>query len=154
MPVEDVLAPGDVVGEGFPLQGEYLRLVSSNDTNGAVDLQEPAQEFEVIKQLGTGSYAVVYLVQEVLYRPPSSDDGHMSTIGVMEFDNKVAGSSGATVYGRKYAIKCLSKANLDEEALALQMTEVGLFRFLTDPSFIILSIRPPFISLYAPTQTL
>ncbi|KAF9047326.1 hypothetical protein BJ165DRAFT_1403061 [Panaeolus papilionaceus] len=145
MPVEDVLAQGDVVGEGFPLQGEYLRLVSSNDASGSLDQQQPAQEFEVIKQLGTGSYAVVYLVQEVLYRPPRSDDGHMSTIGVMEFDNRLGGGSGATVYGRKYAIKCLSKANLDEEALALQMTEATIHQSLRS--------HPNIVTLYRTLET-
>ncbi|PPQ74500.1 hypothetical protein CVT26_007961 [Gymnopilus dilepis] len=115
--IDDVLAPGDLVGHGLYLQGEQIRLVS----NGAPDAshREPAQELEVIKRLGAGSYAVVYLVREVLSRSPPSEDGHMSTIGLMDFDNKPA-----TVYGREYAVKCLSKANLDDEALAVQMSEV------------------------------
>lgn len=113
--IEDVLAPGDVVGDGFFLQGEQIRTVAA-----AQQPHAPAQEFEVIKQLGTGSYAVVYLVHEVLARPPPSEDGHMSTIGSMEFDQPRPG----VVYGRKYAIKCLSKADLDEDALAVQMSEV------------------------------
>ena len=113
--IEDVLAPGDVVGDGFFLQGEQIRTVAA-----AQQPHAPAQEFEVIKQLGTGSYAVVYLVHEVLARPPRSEDGHMSTIGSMEFDQPRPG----VVYGRKYAIKCLSKADLDEDALAVQMSEV------------------------------
>src|SRR5271169_796283 len=37
-PLHDVLAPGDSVGEGFLLQGEPIRLVSSSHT-------EPAPEF-------------------------------------------------------------------------------------------------------------
>lgn len=120
--LEDVLVPGDVIGEGFLLQGEVVRLVSDGAPN--YHHREPAQEFEVIKQLGTGSYAVVYLVQEVLSRPPASEDGHMSTIGLMELDNHPVSSPPHVTYGRKYAIKCLSKANLDEEALAIQMSEV------------------------------
>ena len=115
-PLHDVLAPGDTVGEGSLLQGEPIQLVSSSHT-------ELAREFEVIKQLGTGSYPVVYLVQEVLSRPVLSEDGHMSTIGLMELDttNKPVQH---TVYGREYAIKCLSKADLDQDALAVQMSEV------------------------------
>ena len=116
--LHDVLAPGDTVGEGFLLQGEPIRLVSSSHS-------EPAREFEVIKQLGTGSYAVVYLVQEVLSRPVHSEDGHMSTIGLMEL-NKSSSTIQHTVYGREYAIKCLSKADLDQDALAVQMSEVNL----------------------------
>jgi len=121
--IEGVLAPGDIVGDGFLLQGKSIRLVS----NGATTYghRVPAQEFEVIKQLGSGSYAVVYLVQEVLFRPPPSEDGHMSTIGLMELDTNKSPSAPHIVYGREYAIKCLSKANLDEDALALQMDEVN-----------------------------
>jgi hypothetical protein len=121
-PLHDVLAPGDTVGEGSLLQGEPIRLVSSSHT-------ELAREFEVIKQLGTGSYAVVYLVQEVLSRPVHSEDGHMSTIGLMELDttNKPVQH---TVYGREYAIKCLSKADLDQDALAVQMSEVHIHQSL------------------------
>lgn len=124
----DVLFPGDFVGHGAPLQGEIIRLVSidSKDPPASPTLDEPAQEFEVVRRLGAGSYAVVYLVREVLYRPPPSEDGHVAAVGAMEMDSH--GSKGpSTVYGREYAIKCLSKANLDEEALAAQMSEVRVF---------------------------
>ena len=114
----DVLCPGDIVGEGVPLQDEPLRLVSMP----AVDSEAPAQEFEVIKRLGTGSYAVVYHVREVLSRPVHSMDGHISLEG-MELDDQVA-SRPSVEYGRDFAIKCLSKANLDGEALAAQRAEV------------------------------
>jgi hypothetical protein len=124
--IDDVLVPGDIVGEGFYLQGEVIREVQSlPQQQGHPDLK-PANELEVIKQLGTGSYAVVYLVQEVLARPALSDDGHMSTIGQMEGYNTTGPQQ--VQYGRKYAVKCLSKANLDEEALAVQMSEVCCIR--------------------------
>ncbi|KAF8629245.1 hypothetical protein AX17_005824 [Amanita inopinata Kibby_2008] len=131
--IEDVLSPGDTVGEGSILQGEIIRLVSIGAAPcrpGLSDYEEPAQEFEVVRRLGTGSYAVVYLVQEVLSRPPPSEDGHMCTIGQMELDGKPA-CRPQTVYGREYAIKCLSKANLDEDALAAQMSEVTIHQSLT-----------------------
>ncbi|KAF5386178.1 hypothetical protein D9615_002380 [Tricholomella constricta] len=132
--IEDVLAPGDLVGEGGILQGETIRLVSlgpaaSPSTSDTPEYLEPAPEFQVKRRLGHGSYAVVYLVQEVLYRPQPSEDGHMSTIGMMELDSRSAPPS-ETVYGREYAIKCLSKANLDEEDLAAQMSEVTIHQSL------------------------
>lgn len=117
--IEDVLAPGDVVGEGLPLQNDLVRLVSSTPH---ADGDPPAQEFEVVRRLGAGSYAVVYLVREVLSRPVPSEDGHMSTIGAMEIDGNTR--QAHTIYGREFAIKLLSKANLDEEALEAQMSEV------------------------------
>lgn len=127
LPIEDVLAPGDCVGEGILLQDEVVRLVGS--TVEADDINAPAKEFEVVRRLGTGSYAVVYLVQEVLSRPPPSDDGHGSIMGSMELDGRSSRHS-QTVYGREYAIKLLSKANLDEEALAAQMSEVTIHQSL------------------------
>jgi hypothetical protein len=127
--LDGVLSQGDLVGEGSLLQGEPIRRVSIGPgiaPTRSSDYKEPAKEFQVVRRLGAGSYAVVYLVQEVISRPPPSEDGHMSTIGQMELDNRPS----ETLYGREYAIKCLSKANLDEEALAAQMTEVRLSFFL------------------------
>jgi hypothetical protein len=120
--IDDVLAIGDLVAQGGTLQGETIRLVSIRGTTSPSEL---ATEFLVKKRLGHGSYAVVYLVQEVLHRSPPSDDGHMPTMGVMELDGKTPAHS-ETVYGREYAMKCLSKANLDDEDLAAQMSEVHL----------------------------
>lgn len=110
------------------LQGQVVRLVSIGaNPSGPPDspsVEEPAQEFEVVRRLGAGSYAVVYLVREVLYRPPPSEDGHPATVGTMDIDDLSASRNPSTVYGREFAVKCLSKANLDEEALAAQMSEV------------------------------
>ncbi|KAH7909953.1 kinase-like protein [Hygrophoropsis aurantiaca] len=123
--VEDVLAPGDLVGEDILLQGQLIRPATSPS---AVSTDDPelAKEFEVIRRLGTGSYAVVYLVREVLSRSIPSDDGH---IGVLDFDGPPK-SKSYTTYGRDFALKCLSKANLDEEALAAQMSEVTIHQSL------------------------
>ncbi|KAJ7209617.1 hypothetical protein GGX14DRAFT_364479 [Mycena pura] len=120
--LEDVLQPGDTVGEDLELQGETIRLVSQHGT-------EAAREFEVVRRLGAGSYAVVYQVREVLERASPSEDGHSSMMGHMELDGKNFRSPSAT-YGREYAIKCLSKANLDNEALRAQMDEVTIHQSL------------------------
>ncbi|KAI6021491.1 CAMK/CAMK-unique protein kinase [Pisolithus microcarpus] len=98
--VEDVLAPGDFIGEGLLLQGHSLTPPAV-----AIELQDNssglATEFQVVRKLGTGSYAVVYLVRE----------SYVS-------------------YGREFALKCLSKANLDEEALIAQLSEVKIHQSL------------------------
>jgi serine/threonine protein kinase len=124
--LEDVLQPGDVVGEGVDLQGEIIRLVSPTDAKHSTG---PAREFEVVRRLGAGSYAVVYQVLEVLERAPPSEDGHSSMMGHMDLDGKHS-RSPSTKYGREYAIKCLSKANLDNEALTAQMDEVTIHQSL------------------------
>ncbi|KAE9408551.1 kinase-like protein [Gymnopus androsaceus JB14] len=128
--LEDVFVSGDIIGEGATLQGETITLVSIGDAvsfrSDTPDYEKPAKEFEVVRRLGAGSYAVVYLVCEVLYRPPS-EDGHM--VGAMDLDD-TSRPRPSTVYGREYALKCLSKANLDEDALAAQMSEVTIHQSL------------------------
>ncbi|KAL5523561.1 hypothetical protein ACEPAG_7734 [Sanghuangporus baumii] len=64
---EDVLSPGDRVGAGLTLQGEVLHTVFNDNENMR---REPATELEVVRRLGAGSYAIVYLVREVLHHPP------------------------------------------------------------------------------------
>jgi len=143
--IGDVLSPGDVVGEGIPLQGEDIRLVSVHPTDQS---EPPAQEFEVIRALGTGSYAVVYLVREVLYRPVPSTDGHISIEG-MELDDTLT-SRPAVEYGRDFAIKCLSKVNLDgEEALDAQKAEVRFSSVLLgdDAELAIAGHHPPVFAI-------
>ena len=119
--VEDILSPGDIVGEGIPLQGEFLRLVP-NRSAPLADYRDLASEFQVFSKLGTGSYAVVYLVREVLSRSPPSEDDHVYPGGRLELDD-TSSMRAPTEYGREYAIKLLSKADLDEEDYT-QLTEV------------------------------
>ncbi|CDO69298.1 hypothetical protein BN946_scf184976.g17 [Trametes cinnabarina] len=150
----DVLAQGDLVGEGLSLQGEVITRVPISSSEPRVDHDEPAKEFEVVRKLGSGSYAVVYLVREVLSRPQPSDDGHAIAIGRMDMDDGSPGHHQSTEYGREYAIKVLSKANLDEEALMAQLFEatihqslpahpniVTLHRTLETPSFLLLLLE-------------
>ena len=122
--VVDILFRGELIGEGLNLQGEIVRLVPFSPTpvhTDVVGYDEPAKEFEVVRPLGAGSYAVVYHVHGVLSWKPLSEDGH-SPFGRMDLDEMPCRSS--VEYGHEYAIKCLSKANLDEEALEAQTFEV------------------------------
>ncbi|SRR6266404_3492687 len=130
--IEDVLTHGDIVGEGIPLEGEPLRLVANHSAEHvpAADHQEPA-EFEVVRKLGTGSYAVVYLVREVLSRSPPSEDDHIYPGGRLELDDSFASRSPPTEYGREFAIKLLSKADLDEEESVAQLAEVCPLAYLS-----------------------
>jgi serine/threonine protein kinase len=154
--VEDILSPGDIVGEGIPLQDELLCLVP----NQSADHRELASEFRVVSKLGTGSYAVVYLVREVLSRSPPSEDDHVYPGGRLELDD-ASSMRAPTEYGREYAVKLLSKANLDEEELYAQLPEatihqsvpvhpniITLHRTLETPTFILLFLE------YVPGQDL
>lgn len=127
-PMQDILFPGDVIGQGLNFYGERVRLlpISASHHNGDDDLNAPSIKFEVVKALGTGSYAVVYQVRQILssYPPPAEV---LSPISAVNFDD--IPSSPAPVYGREYALKCLSKADLDKDALSAQMFEVRHLRF-------------------------
>ena len=118
--IEDVLAPGDFIGQGIILQDHHIRVSPAPVSHDSPDFGL-AQEFEVVRKLGTGSYAVVYLVREVLSRAQPSEDGHCGTLDLGDLTR----SKSYVTYGRNFALKCLSKANLDQDALAAQMTEVS-----------------------------
>lgn len=89
--VEDVLKPGMIFGEGLEFQGEVIvpavgRLMTTETGEkvgmplrrggseagvgrgtaavGGPEVQPAKKSYEVVRQLGSGSYAVVYLVKE------------------------------------------------------------------------------------------
>ncbi|KAI0036915.1 hypothetical protein K488DRAFT_40121 [Vararia minispora EC-137] len=153
--IPDILVPGDIIGLDVPLRSEPLRLATlpapSIDRPPAPDTPPADAEFEVVRKLGTGSYAVVYLVREILSRPPSSDDGHVYASGKLDLDGP---RSPPAQYGREYAVKLLSKANLDDDALAAQLFEatvhqslpshpnlVSLHRTFETPSYLLLLLE-------------
>lgn len=146
--IEDVLAPGDFIGEGILLQGHHICLSPAPVSHDTADFGL-AREFEVVRKLGTGSYAVVYLVREVLSRAQPSDDGHC---GILDLGEPTRSKTYVT-YGRDFALKCLSKANLDQDALAAQMTEVSPRGNSLYASKFTLSHRSLSISLFVPIPT-
>lgn len=157
----DVLSPGDLVGEGIALQGDLVRRVPIVSACPQSPDEEPVSQFEVVRRLGTGSYAVVYLVREVL--SGADDDGTRSRgssfsgqqyVGRLDLDDASSeygsmrddqSSSRNRVYGREYAIKVLSKANLDEEALEAQLFEATLHQSLRR--------HPNIVTLYRSLET-
>jgi len=88
VPVKDVLRPGMLFGEGLEFQGEIVApavgKVSGDSSDEGMPLRRGGSEapkalrgmpgvhhhgrdrkvYEVVRQLGSGSYAVVYLVKE------------------------------------------------------------------------------------------
>ena len=69
-PVQDILFPGDIIGQSLNFHVERVRLlpISASHHNGDDDLNVPSIKFELVKALGTGSYAVVYQVRQILSR--------------------------------------------------------------------------------------
>ncbi|EKM53963.1 uncharacterized protein PHACADRAFT_257482 [Phanerochaete carnosa HHB-10118-sp] len=157
----DVLAPGDILGDGLELQGEMVRRVPIGESK---EEEEPANVFRVVRKLGAGSYAVVYLVQEVLGMGDCEEDDRDCESDGADLDMSVDGHDRDVACvrkevksrknGREYAVKLLSKANLDEEALSAQMLEatihqslpphpniVTLHRTLETPSYLLLLLE-------------
>lgn len=87
--VEDVLKDGDLIGPGRCIMGEPVSVVHARTDSVA----PPNLHLRVIRKLGTGSYAVVYLVQEMDMPDP-----------------------------RYYAVKCLAKHAHDQDAQLLEAT--------------------------------
>jgi hypothetical protein len=112
--VADVLRPGMIFGEGLEFEGDVIAAaVGRIDATDVVPLRRDGSQmgtargsqggrprtkktYEVIRQLGSGSYAVVYLVRERGGRK------------------------------REYALKCLSKHDLEEEQLETQLFEAHI----------------------------
>ncbi|WRT63606.1 uncharacterized protein IL334_000529 [Kwoniella shivajii] len=114
--VEEPLKPGMLIGEGMEFQGEIVvpavgRIGSGGDEDVGLPLRRGGSEatkftrgdgrqekkrYEVVRKLGTGSYAVVYLVREKGGRH------------------------------REFALKCLSKQDLEEEQLETQLFEAHI----------------------------
>ncbi|GAA6064298.1 hypothetical protein JCM10212_002478 [Sporobolomyces blumeae] len=107
------------------------------------------RQLEVERRLGEGTYAIVYLVREVLYDPDPTDDDILSPIdpfASFEFDAHTGSSSGTRprlhswasevyaqpepTYGRYYALKCLCKKDLTDELIEVQRGEAVLHRAL------------------------
>jgi len=105
--IDDALSQGDIIGPGLSLQGEPVELVHIPNVPPRYG-QPPALNLQVVRKLGAGSYAVVYLVREIL--DPLTDN---------------ALPSPSDRLGREYAIKCLSKVGYDADTLDAQMIEVS-----------------------------
>ncbi|GAA5910620.1 hypothetical protein JCM5296_003823 [Sporobolomyces johnsonii] len=108
------------------------------------------KQLEVERRLGEGTYAIVYLVREVLYDPDPTDDDILSPIdpfASFEFGDSpsTTGTSrprlhswasdvylppSEPTYGRYYALKCLCKKDLTDELIEVQRGEAILHRAL------------------------
>ena len=104
-PMTDLFVPGDQVGQCLTLNGSPIDFICAGSS--ANRLPQPAKTFEVVKRLGVGSYATVYLVRENV-KPAANR--HVAE----------------PVRRRHYALKCLAKDEIDGVAIDAQMAEVQL----------------------------
>ncbi|POW00828.1 hypothetical protein PSTT_12864 [Puccinia striiformis] len=144
---------GDRVGVGTLHQGYRVRdLFDTTSRSGRRLSQDSTQShgesgvLEVVRQIGVGSYAVVYLVREVLFDPdlepepvpvdstfsqtPKASDGFASLSKLDTMSSPRVRGTTEVIYGRDFALKCLCKRNLSDELLVLQRGEAELHRSL------------------------
>jgi serine/threonine protein kinase len=128
--VEDILSPGMLFGEGLQFRGEVIEPAVGKMGNGDGDdvglplrrggsevgqarrQGEEKKTYEVVRQLGSGSYAVVYLVRE--------KGGRRREYGELV---DVACPISALM---SPALKCLSKEELDEDQIETQLFEATI----------------------------
>ncbi|KAG8826735.1 hypothetical protein FRC17_008130 [Serendipita sp. 399] len=101
--LEQVLHPGDEIGPGLSILGQPISIVNARSDNVPV--------LRVVRKLATGSYAVVYLVQEV-----ASYTGNFLDID----EDSPPGTPG--LEGRYFALKCLAKSAQDQQAQLVEAT--------------------------------
>ena len=106
--VEDVLYDGDEIGPGLSILGQPIHVINARNSH--------VPTMRVIRKLGTGSYAVVYLAQEVA---PYS-------VSFLDIHEDSPPSTPAPV-GRYFAVKCLAKHGRDQEA---QLSEATIHQSL------------------------
>ncbi|KIM31802.1 hypothetical protein M408DRAFT_21014 [Serendipita vermifera MAFF 305830] len=102
--LDDVLNDGDEIGPGLSIFGQPINIVGTRTSH--------VPPMRVIRKLGAGSYAVVYLVQEIV---SYSDDSFLD----IHEDSPPA--TPAPV-GRKFAVKCLARNAQDQDAQLLEAT--------------------------------
>ncbi|SGZ06065.1 BQ5605_C031g10914 [Microbotryum silenes-dioicae] len=159
----DVFEEGERVGVDIWLEGRggWVRdCFGSNSEGGPGNGIGGPKELEIERRLGEGTYAIVYLVREILYDPVADDgDDILSPIDPMtsfQFD-----SIGSTVqsdstrpriqswasdpfaapsqptYGKHFALKCLCKKDLTDDLIEVQRGEAILHRALPEHEYIV-----------------
>lgn len=101
--LEEILHDGDEIGPGLCILGQPISIVHARTAH--------VNPLRVLRKLGTGTYAVVYLVQEMV-------GDHSTFLDIMD-DSPPA--SPAPV-GRLFALKCLIKHAQDQEAQLQEAT--------------------------------
>jgi serine/threonine protein kinase len=113
--LEQVLHDGDEIGPGRFILDQPISVVHARTP--------VVPNLKVIRKLATGSYAVVYLVQEIVQPPAPSATNFLN---LSEDDDSPpltpAAPTAPTTQGRLFALKCLEKHAQDQEAQLLEAT--------------------------------
>ncbi|GAA5898288.1 uncharacterized protein JCM6883_000983 [Sporobolomyces salmoneus] len=153
----EVFSEGERIGVDVWLEGRggWVRdcfgdkTTLERDGKGMGNGLDGPRQLEVERRLGEGTYAIVYLVREILYEPDLTDDllSPIDPLASFEFDSPHPNGGAPErprlhswasevltqpepTYGRYYALKCLCKKDLTDELIEVQRGEAILHRAL------------------------
>ncbi|GAA6010395.1 hypothetical protein JCM11491_006303 [Sporobolomyces phaffii] len=155
----EVFSEGERIGVDVWLEGRggwvrdcfADRASLERDGKGMGNGLDGPRQLEVERRLGEGTYAIVYLVREILYEPDLTDDllSPIDPLASFDFDAPRPSNSNShperprlhswasevltqpePTYGRYYALKCLCKKDLTDELIEVQRGEAVLHRAL------------------------
>ncbi|GAA5989734.1 hypothetical protein JCM5350_007372 [Sporobolomyces pararoseus] len=155
----EVFSEGERIGVDVWLEGRggWVRdcfgdkTTLERDGKGMGNGLDGPRQLEVERRLGEGTYAIVYLVREILYEPDLTDDmlSPIDPLASFDFDSPhTAPPNGSQqrprlhswasevltqpepTYGKYYALKCLCKKDLTDELIEVQRGEAVLHRAL------------------------
>ncbi|KAK4046095.1 hypothetical protein OIV83_006348 [Microbotryomycetes sp. JL201] len=154
----EIFSEGERIGVDVWLEGRggWVRdcFADAKEGNGPGNGIGGPRELEVERRLGEGTYAIVYLVREVLYDADFAAEDMLSPIDAataFQFDSPSSlghrprmhswGSDPftfhPTTYGRHFALKCLCKKDLTPELIEVQRGEAVLHRSLPEHQYIV-----------------
>ncbi len=119
--IEELDPVARLVSKGRNVPGANSSWSSSNQGEMSSPRAEAGKEFEVVRKLGSGSYAIVYLVREVGDR--GQEYGELSVLPSQIREKEITDSSKLDLF---VALKCLSKRDLEEDSLDVQLFEATI----------------------------
>ncbi|KAK0517850.1 hypothetical protein OC835_008033, partial [Tilletia horrida] len=77
-PLVEIFEPGERLGPGLIHDGHPIQIAHTSEGFRAQDRDDSGSQLEIVRKLGEGSYAVVYLVREIISLPADSQDANGS----------------------------------------------------------------------------
>ncbi|KAK0550316.1 hypothetical protein OC844_006744 [Tilletia horrida] len=162
-PLVEIFEPGERLGPGLIHDGHPIQIAHTSEGFRAQDRDDSGSQLEIVRKLGEGSYAVVYLVREIIPLPADSQDANGSgRASIDDMDQysrtlRASDSPWSSPYpptrklppskptGRKFALKCLCKRHLDSTHLEIQRLEATIHQSI--------GFHPNIVTLYRVYET-
>jgi len=173
-PLTEIFERGDRLGPGLMHDGHHIQIAHTSQGFRAQDRDDSGSQLEVVRKLGEGSYAVVYLVREIIpqagagpHATREASHGNTSLDDLSQYSRTLRASEQphnnpespwssphpksneshppAKPTGRKFALKCLCKRHLDDHHLEIQRLEATIHQSI--------GFHPNIVTLYRVYET-